>query len=283
MIDQPLRVRAGDHLHAAAFVIAVRQGHPSGDTHMRLQPHIARILMPTDKTRIARFLDEQNRAADQQVRSEDIFDRIQNDGVVGQLVQHFDVEMRIVAVRALHCVGKGSLRCLKPLAEIMRFIFGHDGHGGDKAVAVIGDGAMTAGMAFEALNHAAHANANMLVVLNDNQMSISHNTGGLNTYFSKIWASKTYTGLREGSKKVLSRIPPAWDLAKRVEEHMKGMVAPGTLFEELGFNYIGPIDGHDLDMLTSTIANMRDMEGPQLLHIITQTLNTTIKSPPIFD
>ena len=139
-----------------------------------------------------------------------------------------------------------------------------------KAVAVIGDGAMTAGMAFEALNHAAHANANMLVVLNDNQMSISHNTGGLNTYFSKIWASKTYTGLREGSKKVLSRIPPAWDLAKRVEEHMKGMVAPGTLFEELGFNYIGPIDGHDLDMMVSTLANMRDMEGPQLLHIITQ-------------
>ena len=139
-----------------------------------------------------------------------------------------------------------------------------------KAVAIIGDGAMTAGMAFEALNHAAHTRANMLVVLNDNQMSISHNTGGLNTYFSKIWASKTYTGLREGSKKVLSRIPPAWDLAKRVEEHMKGMVAPGTLFEELGFNYIGPIDGHDLDMLTSTIANMRDMEGPQLLHIITQ-------------
>lgn len=139
-----------------------------------------------------------------------------------------------------------------------------------KTVAVIGDGAMTAGMAFEALNHAAHVNANMLVVLNDNQMSISRNTGGLNTYFSKIWASKTYTGLRAGSKKVLSRIPPAWDLAKRVEEHMKGMVAPGTLFEELGFNYIGPIDGHDLDMLLNTIANMRELEGPQLLHIITQ-------------
>lgn len=139
-----------------------------------------------------------------------------------------------------------------------------------KAVAVIGDGAMTAGMAFEALNHGSHVSADMLVVLNDNQMSISHNTGGLNTYFSKIWASKTYTGLREGSKKVLSRIPPAWDLAKRVEEHMKGMVAPGTLFEELGFNYIGPIDGHDLPNLINTIRNMRELKGPQLLHIITQ-------------
>lgn len=139
-----------------------------------------------------------------------------------------------------------------------------------KSVAVIGDGAMTAGMAFEALAHAAHVDADMLVVLNDNQMSISHNTGGLNTYFSKIWASKTYTGLREGSKKVLSRLPPAWDLAQRLEEHMKGMVAPGTLFEELGFNYIGPIDGHDLPNLISTMRNMRELKGPQLLHIITQ-------------
>lgn len=139
-----------------------------------------------------------------------------------------------------------------------------------KSVAVIGDGAMTAGMAFEALNHAAHVNADILVILNDNQMSISHNRGGLNTYFSKIWASKTYTGLREGSKKVLSKMPPAWDFARRVEEHMKGMVAPGTLFEELGFNYIGPIDGHDLPMLLSTIGNMKNLSGPQLLHIITQ-------------
>lgn len=139
-----------------------------------------------------------------------------------------------------------------------------------KTVAVIGDGAMTAGMAFEALNHAAHVDANMLVILNDNQMSISRNTGGLNTYFSKIWASKTYTGLRKNSKKVLSKIPPAWDFARRVEEHMKGMVAPGTLFEELGFNYIGPIDGHDLPILIKTIANMAELPGPQMLHIITQ-------------
>ncbi|MBN4055659.1 1-deoxy-D-xylulose-5-phosphate synthase [bacterium AH-315-K03] len=139
-----------------------------------------------------------------------------------------------------------------------------------KCVAVIGDGAMTAGMAFEALHHAAHSDANMLVILNDNQMSISHNKGGLNTYFSKIWASKTYTNLRAGSKKVLSKIPPAWDFAKQVEEHMKGMVAPGMLFEELGFNYIGPIDGHDLPTLVRTIGNMRDLQGPQLLHIITK-------------
>ncbi len=139
-----------------------------------------------------------------------------------------------------------------------------------KIVAVIGDGAMTAGMAFEALHHAAHVDANMLVILNDNQMSISHNRGGLNTYFSKIWASKTYNNLREGSKKVLSKMPPALGFAKRVEQDMKGMVAPGTLFEELGFNYIGPIDGHDLTTLVSTISNMRELPGPQLLHIMTQ-------------
>ncbi|MGI9293252.1 MAG: 1-deoxy-D-xylulose-5-phosphate synthase, partial [Pseudomonadales bacterium] len=138
-----------------------------------------------------------------------------------------------------------------------------------KVVAVIGDGAMTAGMAFEALNHAAHTRANMLVILNDNQMSISHNQGGLANYFAKIWASKLYTSMREGSKKVLAKIPSAWELARRTEEHMKGMVAPGTLFEELGFNYIGPIDGHDLDSLVHTITNMRELEGPQLLHITT--------------
>jgi 1-deoxy-D-xylulose-5-phosphate synthase len=129
---------------------------------------------------------------------------------------------------------------------------------------------MTAGMAFEALTHAAHCGTDLLVVLNDNQMSISRNTGGLNTYFSKIWASRTYNNLRSGSKKVLSKIPPAWDLARRIEEHMKGMVAPATLFEELGFNYVGPIDGHDLLTLMHTIRNMRELQGPLLLHIITQ-------------
>lgn len=138
-----------------------------------------------------------------------------------------------------------------------------------QSVAVIGDGAMTAGMAFEALNHAADTGANLLVVLNDNMMSISKNTGGLATYFAKIWASRTYMQLRKNSKKVLSKIPPAWELARRTEEHMKGMVAPGTLFEELGFNYIGPIDGHDLNSLVPTLRNMLLMTGPRLLHITT--------------
>ena len=138
-----------------------------------------------------------------------------------------------------------------------------------KIIAVIGDGAMTGGMALEALAHAGHVRPNMLVVLNDNQMSIGHNKGGLASYFARIWASKFYIALREGSKKVLDKIPPAWDLAKRTEEHMKGMVAPGTLFEELGWHYIGPIDGHDLDLLMQTMENMQALEGPQILHILT--------------
>jgi 1-deoxy-D-xylulose-5-phosphate synthase len=150
----------------------------------------------------------------------------------------------------------------------MALAAGYEGRG-RKAVAVIGDGAMTGGMAFEALTHSAHCGADLLVILNDNQMSISRNTGGLNTYFSKIWASRVYNNLRSGSKKVLSKIPPAWDFAKRVEEHMKGMVSPGMLFEELGFNYVGPIDGHDLSTLVPTIRNMRDLPGPKLLHVIT--------------
>ena len=138
-----------------------------------------------------------------------------------------------------------------------------------KVIAVIGDGAITGGMAIEALAHAGHERPNMLVILNDNQMSIGHNTGGLATYFAKIWASKTYIAMREGSKKVLEKIRPAWELAKRTEEHMKGMVAPGTLFEELGFHYIGPLDGHDLPGLINTLENMKDLEGPQFLHIRT--------------
>ncbi|MDG2461537.1 MAG: 1-deoxy-D-xylulose-5-phosphate synthase [Luminiphilus sp.] len=138
-----------------------------------------------------------------------------------------------------------------------------------KVVAVIGDGAITGGMAFEALAHAGHERPNMLVILNDNQMSIGHNTGGLATYFAKIWASKTYTALREGSKKILGHVRGAWDLAKRTEEHMKGMVAPGTMFEELGWHYIGPLDGHDLPQLVSTLRLMLDLTGPQFLHIRT--------------
>lgn len=137
-------------------------------------------------------------------------------------------------------------------------------------VAVIGDGAMTAGMAFEALNHISHLKSDMLVVLNDNNMSISRNVGGLANYFSKIWASKLYTDLREGSKRVLSKIPQAWELARKTEEHVKGMVSPGTLFEELGFYYIGPIDGHDLPRLVHDIGNLRELKGPKLLHVITQ-------------
>ena len=138
-----------------------------------------------------------------------------------------------------------------------------------KVVAVIGDGAITGGMAIEALAHAGHERPNMLVILNDNQMSIGHNQGGLATYFAKIWASKFYIAMREGSKRVLEKIRPAWELAKRTEEHMKGMVAPGTLFEELGFHYIGPLDGHDLPGLVQTLENMKDLEGPQFLHIRT--------------
>ena len=138
-----------------------------------------------------------------------------------------------------------------------------------KVIAVIGDGAITGGMAFEALAHAGHERPNMLVILNDNQMSIGHNTGGLATYFAKIWASKTYTALREGSKKILGHVRGAWDLAKKTEEHMKGMVAPGTMFEELGWHYIGPLDGHDLPQLVSTLKVMADLKGPQFLHIRT--------------
>ena len=138
-----------------------------------------------------------------------------------------------------------------------------------KVVAVIGDGAITGGMAFEALAHAGHERPNMLVILNDNQMSIGHNTGGLATYFAKIWASKTYTALREGSKKILEHVRGAWDLAKKTEEHMKGMVAPGTMFEELGWHYIGPLDGHDLPQLVNTLKVMADLKGPQFLHIRT--------------
>ena len=138
-----------------------------------------------------------------------------------------------------------------------------------KVIAVIGDGAITGGMAFEALAHAGHERPNMLVILNDNQMSIGHNTGGLATYFAKIWASKTYTALREGSKKILEHVRGAWDLAKRTEEHMKGMVAPGTMFEELGWHYIGPLDGHDLPQLVNTLNVMAELKGPQFLHIRT--------------
>ncbi|MDD1506787.1 1-deoxy-D-xylulose-5-phosphate synthase [Pseudomonas sp. CNPSo 3701] len=139
-----------------------------------------------------------------------------------------------------------------------------------KSVAVIGDGALTAGMAFEALNHAADVKANMLVVLNDNDMSISKNVGGLSNYLAKILSSRTYANVREGSKKVLSKLPGAWEIARKTEEHAKGMLVSGTMFEELGWNYIGPIDGHDLPTLLATLRNMRDLEGLQFLHVVTK-------------
>jgi 1-deoxy-D-xylulose-5-phosphate synthase len=139
-----------------------------------------------------------------------------------------------------------------------------------RAVAVIGDGAMTAGLAFEALNHAGALETDLLVVLNDNNMSISPNVGALSSRFAQILSGKLYTTVREGSKKVLSQMPPMWELARRAEEHFKGLIVPGTLFEEFGFNYIGPIDGHDLPTLISTLQNIRQLRGPQLLHVITK-------------
>lgn len=140
-----------------------------------------------------------------------------------------------------------------------------------RAIAVIGDGAMTAGMAFEALNHAGDLDADLLVILNDNEMSISPNVGGLSNYLARVLSGKLYSTMREGSKKVLKTMPsPMWELARRAEEHVKGMVVPGTLFEELGFNYIGPVDGHDLETLIKTLGNLKSLQGPQFLHIVTQ-------------
>ncbi len=139
-----------------------------------------------------------------------------------------------------------------------------------KVVAVIGDGAMTAGMAFEALNHAGEQGTDLLVVLNDNDMSISPNVGALSNYFAKVLSGKLYSTVRQGSKRVLSHMPPVWELARRAEEHVKGMIVPGTLFEELGFSYFGPIDGHDLPTLVTTLRNLRPLEGPRLLHVVTR-------------
>ncbi len=139
-----------------------------------------------------------------------------------------------------------------------------------QVAAIIGDGAMTGGMAFEALNHAGHLKSNLLVILNDNEMSISPNVGGMHNYLAKILSGKLYSTMRDGSKNVLSIVPPVWELARKAEEHMKGMVVPGTLFEELGFNYIGPIDGHDLPTLLTTLTNLRLRDEPQFLHIVTK-------------
>lgn len=137
-------------------------------------------------------------------------------------------------------------------------------------VAIIGDGGMSAGMAFEALNHAGSLDTNLLVILNDNEMSISPNVGAMSKYLSRIWSGSFYSHMRAGSKKVLSQIPSAWELAKRAEEHFKGMIVPGTLFEELGFSYYGPVDGHDLPTLMRLLSNLQKIQGPRLLHIVTQ-------------
>ncbi|EPR4994187.1 1-deoxy-D-xylulose-5-phosphate synthase [Vibrio navarrensis] len=139
-----------------------------------------------------------------------------------------------------------------------------------KVVSVIGDGAITAGMAFEAMNHAGDVHADMLVILNDNEMSISENVGALNNHLARLLSGNFYTSIREGGKKVLSGVPPIKELVRRTEEHLKGMVVPGTLFEELGFNYIGPIDGHDVTELVKTLKNMRELKGPQFLHVMTK-------------
>jgi 1-deoxy-D-xylulose-5-phosphate synthase len=139
-----------------------------------------------------------------------------------------------------------------------------------RAVAVIGDGGMTGGLAFEALNHAGDLGIDLLVVLNDNDMSISPNVGALSNRIAQVLSGRLYATVREGSKKVLSTMPPVWELARRAEEHVKGLIIPGTLFEELGFNYIGPIDGHDLPTLLTTIRNVNQLPGPQLLHVITK-------------
>ena len=139
-----------------------------------------------------------------------------------------------------------------------------------KVACIIGDGAITAGMAFEAMNHAGDIKPDMLVILNDNDMSISENVGALNNRVAQLLSGKTYSKLRESGKRAFDNFPPIKELLKRTEEHLKGMVSPGTLFEELGFNYIGPVDGHDVLTLVSTLANMRQLKGPQFLHIITQ-------------
>ena len=139
-----------------------------------------------------------------------------------------------------------------------------------RTVAIIGDGAMTAGMAFEALNNAGTLDANLLVILNDNDMSISENVGALNNYLARLLSGRMYSAARRASEKVLGRVPTVLEIARRAEEHVKGMVMPGTLFEEFGFNYIGPIDGHDLDVLVATLTNLKKLDGPQFLHIVTR-------------
>ncbi|MBR9857765.1 MAG: 1-deoxy-D-xylulose-5-phosphate synthase [Gammaproteobacteria bacterium] len=165
------------------------------------------------------------------------------------------------------CVGHSSTSIGAALGMA---IAAADEQKGRKVAAIIGDGAITAGMAFEALNHAGDIHKDMLVILNDNEMSISENVGALNNHLARIMSGSLYSTLREGGKKALEIVPPLKELARRTEEHLKGMVIPGTLFEEFGFNYVGPIDGHDINTLVETLRNMRKLKGPQFLHIMTR-------------
>lgn len=167
------------------------------------------------------------------------------------------------------CFGTGHSSTSIAAALGMSFA-AKQNHENRHCVAIIGDGAMTAGMAFEALNHAGDSDANLLVILNDNDMSISANVGALSNHLTRLLSGDLFSTLREGGKRVLENIPPALELARRTEEHVKGMVAPGTLFEELGFNYYGPVDGHDLDTLIPVLKNINQHSGPRLLHIKTQ-------------
>ncbi len=167
------------------------------------------------------------------------------------------------------CFGTGHSSTSIGAALGMSFA-ARQNHENRHCVAIIGDGAMTAGMAFEALNHAGDSDANLLVILNDNDMSISANVGGLSNHLTRLLSGDLFSTLREGSKRVLENIPPALELARRTEEHVKGMVTPGTLFEELGFHYFGPVDGHDLDTLIPVLKNINQHHGPRLLHIKTQ-------------
>ncbi len=167
------------------------------------------------------------------------------------------------------CFGAGHSSTSISAALGMSIAFARQGLP-NRVAAIIGDGAMTAGMAYEALNHAGHVHSDLLVILNDNEMSISPNVGGMSNYLAKLLSGKLYSTMRESGKKVLSAMPPVAELARRAEEHMKGMVIPGTLFEELGFNYIGPVDGHDIDTLVTTLRNLYTLKGPQFLHVITK-------------
>lgn len=163
-----------------------------------------------------------------------------------------------------------SISAALGMALAARQLSGGDFDKADKAIAVIGDGALTAGLAYEALNHAGGVKADMLVILNDNDMSISPNVGAMNKYLARMLTGKFYSGARESSKRVLSKVPTMLELARRTEEHVKGFVVPSSLFEELGFNYYGPVDGHDVETLVAVLTNIKQIKGPVFLHAVTK-------------